>query len=235
MNRRAIALLGRLVALLPGEERVWGQALLGELDAVPEAMRTRWALGLVPLLATRVSRRLRPQRPDRDAGTRVALVTGLTAGAAIAADLAYSNLGPASRHPMGDPLAPTLAAYALLFGMFVAIGFVHRGSSRSVADCARASGMSAAVIILIAFTTTLVIDNFWLSVVARQPDKISGLTQTPLFHSMRAYLNGQQIIGLIVVLPTGVAVAGLCGILGARLRRRSSPWPLRALEDRSGR
>ncbi len=81
--------------------------------------------------------------------------------------------------------------------------------------------MAAIAIIALAFLTSLVIDNVWLSTVVRQPDKIYGLKHSPLFHTMRAYVNGQNLIGLIIVTPVGATGAAALAALGARLHRSS--------------
>jgi hypothetical protein len=92
-----------------------------------------------------------------------------------------------------------------------------------VADCVRTAAIAAAVIVLAAFVATVVIDNVWLQNVARQPDKIYGLARSPLFHTMRAYLIGQDILGLLIVTPLAAAAAAALGAAGARLRSAARP------------
>lgn len=197
-----------LIRTLPVDDRVWGEALVRELDEVPARRRAQWALGLLGLSAARFAKR-------GGAG----LWLGVPVGLLVAADLAYSNLGPASSHPTREPLGSALLTFALLGALFLATGFVQRGRGVAVADCARATSITAVVIVVLAFVTTLVIDNLWLATVARQPDKIYGLAHSALFHTMRVYLIGQDVLGLLIVTPVaGAAAAGL-GALGARVRR----------------
>jgi hypothetical protein len=85
--------------------------------------------------------------------------------------------------------------------------------------------VAAIAIIVLAFLASLVIDNVWLSTVARQPDKIYGLEHSPLFHTMRAYVNGQNLVGLMIVTPVGAAGAAALAALGAWLHRRSPGSP----------
>jgi hypothetical protein len=186
-----------------------------ELDEVPARERPRWALGLLRLTGARITRRATSGRP---VGT--GMLIGTLVGLLVAADLAYTNLGPASARPASEPVAPVLGAFALLGFSFVATGFVQRGRGVAVPDCARTTAIAAAVIVALAFVTTLVIDNVWLHTVARQPDKIYGLTHSPVFYTMRAYLIGQDILGLLLVMPVGAALAASLGALGARARRR---------------
>jgi len=207
-------LLSTLARLLPGDDRVWGEALLAELDHVPPRLRFRWMLGVLPLIAARL------RRAPRSDVLRVGACAGLVSGAVLSADIAYTNLGPGSSHPGSDPLAPTLAAYAAVFLMLVVVGFVIRGRGRPLAASAGAAAVSAVVILAVVAVTTVVVDNVWLPVVARQPDKISGLAHSLLFHNMRAYLNAHIVLGLIFSLPFGAALAALCGTAGALVRRR---------------
>jgi hypothetical protein len=110
-----------------------------------------------------------------------------------------------------------LIAFGLLGALFLATGFFARARG------SRTAALTAVVIVLAAFLTTLVIDNVWLDTVARQPDKIYGLAHSPLFHTMRAYLVGQNILGLLIVTPLAAAAGAALGALGARLRSAARP------------
>jgi hypothetical protein len=202
---------------------VWGEALLAELDEVPAGERGRWAMGLVPLLVERTWSRLTlgGLRPfGRDPSTRDGVWLGVAVGAVIAAGLAYANLGPSSSHPKSDPAWASLTAFAVLAVILIAIGFIGRGQGRGVSDCARTALVCAIVLTVITFVTSFVIDNAWLSVVARQPDKIYGLKHSGLFHDMRLYVNAMNVIGLVIVTPAAAAVGAGLGALGALLRGR---------------
>ncbi len=121
------ALVGRDA---PGRGQGWGEALLGELDAVPREDQTRWALALVALSLARLTGRLRREGGRRfvtKRALRAGLSIGFAVGAMVAGELSYANLGPASRDPASDALASVLAAYTLLGALFVAIGFVSKG------------------------------------------------------------------------------------------------------------
>jgi hypothetical protein len=201
-----------LVRTLPREDRVWGEAWLRELEAVPAHARAAWALGLLGFSGARNARRLIPRRGDR-----IGLSIGAIASLIVAGDIAYSNLGPRSAHPAAESVGPTLIAFGLLGALFLATGFFARARG------ARTAALTAVVIVLAAFVTTLVIDNVWLHTVARQPDKIYGLAHSPLFHTMRAFLIGQDILGLLIVTPLAAAVGAALGALGARLRSAARP------------
>jgi hypothetical protein len=163
---------------------------------------------LLRLTAARIARR-----------ARAGLLIGALAGVIVSGDLAYSNLGPRSAHPTAESVGPTVIAFALLGALLLATGFIRRGRG----DGARTAAITAAVIVLAAFLTTLVIDNVWLETVARQPDKIYGLAHSPLFHTMRAYLISQDVLGLLIVTPLAAATGAALGALGARLRSAARP------------
>ena len=200
-------IVGRwLVRALPPEDRCWGEALLRELDELPRRQRPGWALALLRLNAARMP------------SARVGLWLGALVGLLVVAELAYSNLGPGSAHPSSDQAAPVLAAYALLGLLFVATGFVQRARGETLADCARTTAIMAAVIIILAFGSSLVIDNVWLHTVARQPDKIDGFAHSPVFQTMRVYLIWTNVLGLLIATPVGAIGAAALGALGARAR-----------------
>jgi hypothetical protein len=213
--------LAWLIRTLPPEDRVWGEALMRELDEVPRRERPRWALGLLRLTGARLARRVMSPSgpaPGTARSVRTGLWLGVLFGVLGVAELAYSNLGPGSAHPHSDSAAPVLAAYALLGLLFVAIGFVQRVRGETLVDCARTTAIMAAVIVVLAFVSSLVIDNVWLHTVARQPDKIDGLAHSHVFHTMRMYLIWTNVLGLLVAAPVCAIGAAALGALGARAR-----------------
>jgi hypothetical protein len=210
---------------------------MSELDDVPPRQRPRWTVGLIRLSGARLARRVMAPIPP-GAGPASSVCAGLWLGLVLGllgvAELAYSNLGGGSAHPRSDPVAPVLAAYALLGMLFVAIGFIQRARGETVSGSARTTAVMAAVIVVLAFATSLIIDNVWLHTVARQPDKINGLADGLVgirFHTMRLYLIALNLFGLLVVTPVGAIGAGALGAVGAWLRDgtltrgRPSPGP----------
>jgi hypothetical protein len=213
---------GWLIQTLAPEDRVWAEALVREMEEVPTRERPRWALGLIRLCGARLARRLTAPSgsgPGTPRSVRTGLWLGVLFGLLAVAELAYSNLGPGSAHPHSDQTAPVLAAYVLLALLFVTIGFVQRARGETLADCARTTAIMAAVIVVLAFASSLVIDNVWLHTVARQPDKIDGLEHSQ-FHTMRMYLIWTNVFGLLIAAPMGAIGAAALGALGARARAR---------------
>jgi hypothetical protein len=153
---------------------------------------------------------------------RVGLVSGLMLGAAASAGLAYSNLGPSSRSPSSDNGVAVLGGYGVVALVFLAYGFVGRARRMSVRECAVAGAITGLVALGIVAVTMAVINNVWLSTVARQPDKIYGLAHSH-FHTMRAYLNAQLALGLVVLPPIVAAGSAVLTATGAHLARRSPP------------
>lgn len=228
MSGRRTRVLRALARALPRRDRVWGEALIAELHDVPNGKRVLWAMGLAPLLLDRAWRRVFIGDFGsfrRDRSTRDGIWLGLAVGAVIAAGLTYSNLGPSSRRPTSDPAWMTLIAYGLLASVFIMIGFFGRGRGRGMSDCARAALTCAVVLTAITFATSAVIDNVWLAVVARQPDKIYGLKHSALFHDMRMYVNGMNVIGLVIATPVGAAAGAMFGAIGALMRSQDGGRP----------
>jgi hypothetical protein len=81
------------------------------------------------------------------------------------------------------------------------------------------------IVVVAAFVTALVVDNVWLSVVARQPDKIYGLKHSSLFHDMRLYVNAMNVLGLLIATPLGAAIGAGLGAIGAVASDRVSGRP----------
>jgi hypothetical protein len=151
----------------------------------------------------------------------IGLVVGLVVGVALAAGLAYSNLGPASRHPTSDNAAVVLGGYALVALGFMVFGAFARGRLPTVVDCAVAGAVAGVLALIIVATASATINNVWLSTVARQPDKIDGLAHSQ-FHTMRAYLNSQLALGLAVLPPIAATGCALFAALGALATDRLS-------------
>ena len=101
--------------------------------------------------------------------------------------------------------------------IFVTLGFVLSRRDRPVRDCAVVAAISGLVTLVLVAATLTVVDNVWLSTVARQPDKIDGLAHSHWFHTMRAYVNGQLLIGLSLAAPIVAAGCAALGALGAHL------------------
>jgi hypothetical protein len=144
-------------------------------------------------------------------------VVGLVLGAVASAGFAYSNLGPSSRHPTSDNSWAVLVGYAIVAVGFVVFGAVARRRLPSIRACALAGATAGVVIAVVVASAIGIIDNVWLSTVARQPDKIYGLAHSAVFHSMRAYLNGQLLLGLLVIPPVAAIGCATFAGIGARI------------------
>lgn len=151
---------------------------------------------------------------------RVGVVSGIVLGAVASAGFAYSNLGPSSGSPTSDNAAAVLFGYAVLALVFLAYGFVCRTRQLSVKQCAIAGAVTGLVTLVIVACAMAAINNLWLSTVARQPDKIDGLAHSHVFHTIRAYLNGQLALGLVVLPPIVASGCALLTAIGGYLVRR---------------
>jgi hypothetical protein len=146
---------------------------------------------------------------------RVGAVLGLGLGLLLAAGFAYSNLGPSAAHPTSDDSVAVLGGYVVMAAAFATFGFVVRRWLPSPRNCAIAGAVAGVVALLVVAVAIGVINNVWLSTVARQPDKIYGLAHDHMFHTMRAYLNGQLALGLVVLPPVAAAGCALLTGMGA--------------------
>jgi hypothetical protein len=150
---------------------------------------------------------------------RVGVGAGLALGVLGSGFFAYANLGPSSRSPTSDDAVAVLLGYVVVALVFVVFGFVCRARRMSMRECAIAGALSGLVALWIVAAAITVIDNVWLSTVARQPDKLDGLAHSNMFHTMRAYLNGQIALGLVILPPNVAAGCALLTAAGAKLRR----------------
>ena len=68
----------------------------------------------------------------------------------------------------------------------------------------------------------IVIDNLFLDVVMRQPDKAYGFAHSS-FHSARDYVNAGNLPAYAIALPVFTGVGALMGAIGGRLSTAASP------------
>jgi hypothetical protein len=107
---------------------------------------------------------------------------------------------------------------ALLWGM---AGFAAYRRTADFRAAIRAGALVALLSMASVMVTFVVIDNVFLDIVSRQPEKIWGLQQSHA-QNMRAYLNHTFVKSLLLVLPVltiAGAVFGALGAAAARIRR----------------
>jgi hypothetical protein len=107
MRDRLLALLSRLTRTLAPRDKEWGEALLGELGAMPRQHQLRWSLGLIALNISLVGRHLRRESMSRfvdRSSAQTGLCSGLGAGALIAG--VAGHRGPPGAWLRNAPSAP---------------------------------------------------------------------------------------------------------------------------------
>lgn len=115
---------------------------------------------------------------------------------------------------------PYLIGLAVLAALFVAIG--ARGRHRAgILGGAKAGGAAGGVIAVLVTLTFLVMNNIFFDIVSKQHDKRVAFAASG-WTSIRTYVNVNQLLGLLVMLPT-LIVGGALGVLGAAVFRRRTP------------
>jgi hypothetical protein len=159
-----------------------------------------------------------------DPAVRRGVLDGFAVGALMAIVLFLSNVvfpsGPNESDDDPEYLVQIAIAYVLVAAALVVIGV--RARHRLDTEWAGAKGGAAAglVMALIVFVTAAVLDNAFFAIVSQQHDKRMAFERSG-WTSMRAYLNYQNVIGALVVLPGATFVGGLLGALGGVLGGRS--------------
>lgn len=143
-------------------------------------------------------------------GTGLGARYGTVAGLAVAVDILLSNVV----YPPWGEHSP--AVYLAIGGCLLLAGG-HAGQRWPDPAVAARTGVVAAVtIVAIAFATFFAVDNVFLEVVGRQPQKVAAAAGWP---SMRVYVNASLAAGLLILLPALSALGAACGCLGALATR----------------
>jgi hypothetical protein len=104
---------------------------------------------------------------------------------------------------------------ALLWGM---AGFAAYRRTADLRAAIRAGAMVALLSMAIVMVTFVVIDNVFLDIVSRQPEKIWGLRQSHA-PDMRSYINHTFVKSFLLVLPVLTVAGALFGALGGAAAR----------------
>jgi hypothetical protein len=113
------------------------------------------------------------------------------------------------------PYAAGWIGIGLLWGL---AGFLAYRRKAALGAAARAGAIAALVSMAITMLAFVAIDNLFLDIVSRQPEKIWGFQHSHA-PSMRAYVNQGLVRGFCFVLPIQTAIGGLFGLLGGAAGR----------------
>ena len=176
-----------------------------------------WYLRQIASLAWHLVARSRT-RAAQD--TRYGAVLGLTLAIAAFVINVVMPLLPAppavwQRTLDAVPYAAGWIAVGLLWGV---AGFLAYRRTAELGAAARAGAIAALVSMAITMLAFVAIDNLFLDIVSRQPEKIWGFQHSHA-PSMRAYVNQGLVRGFCFALPIQTAIGGLFGLLGGAAGR----------------
>jgi|HubBroStandDraft_3_1064219.scaffolds.fasta_scaffold23222_4 hypothetical protein len=138
---------------------------------------------------------------------------GLALGLLLALGATVGNVVlPLAKAGAGGSDDPAPVAVVLL-GLWGAAGCLAWLRTGRLAAAARAGAIVALVSMGITMLAFFVIDNVFLDLVSRQPEKIWQL-QHSHFHSMRAILNAAHARAVVFVLPLLTLAGAVCGAAG---------------------
>jgi hypothetical protein len=219
MGGAAAAVLAWCAGRVEPSQREWIEALRGELDVVDGgSARLRWALGGLSLACSaRRSTLIRSLRSFQSPLRTSAL--GLVLGAALMVESVWSNVVVPSTESDDEYAVWYLVLFVGFLVYFTVAGVVGAGRPASLADAVVTGAVTAVVTALIVLVTFVVIDNLFLDVVMRQPDKatafrLSGMT------SQRDFVNAGNLRAFLLVPPVFAAMGASCGALGGVVRRQ---------------
>jgi hypothetical protein len=199
----------------------WIEAMRAELPEVEGAgARWRWTLGALWLVL--IDRRLMAVLEGIRWSTVLKTCSfGLALGAVLLVGIVWSNVVQPSNESDDEYTAAYAVFYILLLGYFGLAGFVAARVRRSLKAGIVTGAATALVFAIIVLTTFVVIDNLFLDIVMKQPDKANGFARSGL-HSARDYVN-QGNFAFLIVVPVITGLGALMGTFGGML----STIPLR--------
>jgi hypothetical protein len=211
MGSVARRLLVALTAVMPASRRVWGEAMLAELDQIHSARdQARLVLG-----AARIA--LLPPAVPAGYGQAIghAAITAVVAWIPLGVVLYLSNVVfPASEDNTLGVITIDLYLVIVLMAAGAAAWRASAGTGAPII-----AGMVAGLIIgALVMGTFAVIDNVFLAIVSHQQGKIDGLRASGMT-SMRAYINASleaTAPGVSLILAFGGAFLAALGASAAR-------------------
>jgi hypothetical protein len=225
LDRAADAILAWSAGRVEPAQAAWMEALRAELAVVDGGpARLRWALGGLSLALS-----ARRSSLNRTWFSWPALLRhsafGLALGAALAVGIVWSNVVAPSHESDDEYGAWYLAFYLGLLAYFFVAGVVLAGRPPSIPVAAVTGAMTAVLVALIVLVTFIVIDNLFLDVVMRQPDKVYNFAHSGMTNKRDFVNNGNfQVLLLVpsVMGGFGAAFGALGGAVRTWMSRRRS-------------
>jgi hypothetical protein len=209
----------RLVRLYPAR---WRERYGPELDQLvddlrPTRPRRALALNLVRgAIDAHVQEGLAMLSTDRRAVSRGALVAGVV-WLGLSVDIVLSNVVfPAKADNDG---VSVVVSYLCVFAALGLVGALAARAGAGRRGQLLAGIVAGAMIGALTIATFAVVDNVWLDVVARQPQKVEGLARGG-GGSMRGYINEGLLAGGALLTVGLGAVGALLSLAGGLVGRR---------------
>ena len=153
-----------------------------------------------------------------------AIVAAVVAVVLFLSDVVYPK-SPSESDSDPEYIRQLLLGYGLLFLFFLVVGVHGRWRGGSLVAGVKSGVAAGVTITVIVFVATAFIDNAFLSIVSQQHDKRMAFEHSGM-GSMRLFLNLQNLVGLLVLVPGSALVGGLLsgvgGLLGGPLTRRGA-------------
>jgi hypothetical protein len=226
---------GALVRLYPYAWRQrYGAELTGHLANQPLTLSD-----ICDLLAGALDAHLSPQahiRPfPRTRWTMYAFGLALGTLSAIAVTLTNIVIPLMNRSAAGSDddigLLYPLIFLGLLTYFALSGAVVGRRRGGDPRTGAVAGGLTALIFVVMFMATFAIIDNLFIDVVGRQPDKLAGFSHSS-FATMRDYVNDGLVRGALIGVPFLAIVGTLCGATGSLIA--SLPHPSRTVPRPGG-
>ena len=152
-------------------------------------------------------------------GAPRATLFGVVAAAAAAPLIVWTNAFPSGPAESDSEYSSTYAVgYVLLLLYLVAAGAFGSWKTRRLASGAWAGAATALIAVAVVMAAFGLVDNLFLDVVSRQPDKIAAFHNGG-YHSMRESINAGLLTGAIYGIPFVTVVGAGAGTVGALLSR----------------
>ena len=114
----------------------------------------------------------------------------------------------------------TVFAFLFLFICFAAGGYIASRKTNSLMKGAFGGGVTALISIGMTMLTFFIIDNLFLDIVSKQPDKIWAFTHQSTYTDMQPFINYGLMRGLIFVLPVITLLGAVLGFICSLVRRK---------------
>ena len=110
-----------------------------------------------------------------------------------------------------------LVVYLGLFALFMVGGYIGSRGSKSILKGAKGGAITALISIGMTMITFAVIDNIFIEIVSKQPDKIAAFTGQTDYNNMRDFINSGLLRGVLTALPVITILGAAFGAIGSAI------------------